>query len=141
MRSVALTVRVAGPLTEFASGFAEELSRLGYTHLSACNLLRLMAHLSRWMASQGPVPAELTRERLLRFLSARRSAGYICRLSERGLPPLVPYLCSCCRCRTGSAAESTLSRRPSKHPSSERVHPLAAIVLELILGWARGVAR
>jgi|SRR5437879_3001842 len=92
MRSGVLGVGVAGPLAEFAPGFAEELSRLGYTDLSARNQLRLMAHLSRWMAAQGVVPVGLTRLRLAEFLSSRRHAGYTCWLSERGLRPLVAYL-------------------------------------------------
>ena len=92
MRSGVLGVWVAGPLAEFAPGFAEELSRLGYTDLSARNQLRLMAHLSRWMVAQQLVTGELKRLRLLEFLSARRKAGYTCWLSERGLKPLVVYL-------------------------------------------------
>jgi site-specific recombinase XerD len=83
---------VAGPLAEFASGFAEELRRLGYTDLSASHQLRLLAHLSRWMAVQRLVPAELTRVRLEQFLAARREARYTCWLSERGLRPLATYL-------------------------------------------------
>src|SRR5207237_488911 len=46
----------------------------------------------RWMVAHGLVPGELTRPRLMEFLSARRTAGYTCWLSERGLRPLVPYL-------------------------------------------------
>ena len=90
--SILSTVRVTGPLAEFATGFADELGRLGYTELSACNQLRLQAHLSRWMAAQRLVPAELTRARLEQFLAARRAAGYTCWRSERGLRPLVTYL-------------------------------------------------
>lgn len=92
MRPGTLGVRVTGPLAEFVPGFNEELSRLGYTYLSARNQLRVMAHLSRWLAAQGLVPAEVTRRRLLEFLVARRNAGYKCWLSERGLGPLVNYL-------------------------------------------------
>jgi site-specific recombinase XerD len=83
---------VTGPLAEFAAGFAEELSRLGYTYLSARNQLWLMAHLSRWMVAQGLAPVEMTRLRLVEFLAARRNAGYTCWLSERGLRPLVAHL-------------------------------------------------
>jgi integrase/recombinase XerD len=92
MRSGVLRVQMMGPLAEFASGFAEELSRLGYTYLSTRNQQQLMAHLSRWMVAQGLVPVELTRPRLMEFLAARRDAGYTCWLSERGLRPLVAYL-------------------------------------------------
>jgi integrase/recombinase XerD len=92
MSSGALRVRVTGPLAEFALGFADELDRLGYTQLSAANQLRLMAHMSRWMAAQGLAPKDLTRPRFSQFLTARRDAGYTCWLSERGLRPLVTYL-------------------------------------------------
>lgn len=92
MRSEALTVRVTGPLAEFAPGFAEELSRQGYTELSALNQVRVMAHLSRWLVAQDLALTELTRARLLEFLAARREAGYTCWLSEIGLAPLVGHL-------------------------------------------------
>jgi site-specific recombinase XerD len=92
MRSEALTVRVAGPLAEFTPGFAEELSRQGYTELSALNQVRVLAHLSRWLVARDLVPSELTWARLVEFLAARREAGYTCWLSELGLAPLVGYL-------------------------------------------------
>jgi site-specific recombinase XerD len=87
-----MTVRVMGPLVEYAPGYAEELSRQGYAHLSALNQVRFLAHLSRWLVAQGVVPSELTHARLVEFLAARRQAGYTCWLSERGLAPLVGYL-------------------------------------------------
>jgi integrase/recombinase XerD len=92
MRSEALRVRLTGPLAEFAPGFAEELSRQGYTDLSALNQLRLMAHLSRWLVARGLVLGELTRAQLVEFLAARREAGYTGWLSEHGLAPLVAHL-------------------------------------------------
>lgn len=94
MSSGAMTVRVTGPLSEFASGFAEELSRQGYTYLSALNQVRVLAHLSRWLAAQGLDLSELTAAQLVEFLTVRREAGYTCWLSERGLTPLVNYLAS-----------------------------------------------
>src|SRR5262249_14022420 len=94
MRSEALTVRLTGPLAEFAPGFAEELSRQGYTELSALDRVRVMAHLGGWMVARGVVPGELTRTLLVEFLAARREAGYTCWLSELGLVPLVGYLVS-----------------------------------------------
>ncbi len=91
MRAEASRVRVRGPLAELAPGFAEELSRLGYTQEAACRQLRMMAHLSRWMGTQGLGPTELG-PRLMRFLAARRSAGHTRWVSERGLRSLVGYL-------------------------------------------------
>ena len=46
-------VRVTGPLTPFAEGFAAELARQGYTRNSAADQVRLLAHLSRWLAAHG----------------------------------------------------------------------------------------
>jgi integrase/recombinase XerD len=85
-------VRVSGPLAVHAAGFAVFLAEAGYTPLSAADQVRLMAHLSRWMEGRGLVPGELAGERLGEFLAARREAGYTCRLSERGLAPLVTFL-------------------------------------------------
>src|SRR5437016_2809785 len=113
MSSGAMTVRVTGPLAEFATGFAEELSRQGYTYLSALNLVRVLAHLSRWLMAQGLVPSELTQARLVEFLAARREAGYTCWLSERGLRPLVDYLVS--------VGAMPAPERPAKESPVERL--------------------
>ena len=85
-------VRVTGPLRGFAAGFAVELEAAGYTPLSAANQLRLMAHLSRWMAAEGVASSELNDERMQAFLAARSAQGYTCWLSPRGLAPLLGYL-------------------------------------------------
>jgi integrase/recombinase XerD len=85
-------VRVSGPLAEHAAGFAGFLGEAGYTPLSAANQVRLLAHLSRWMEGRGLGSGELTGDRLGEFLAARREAGYTCRLSERGLAPLLGFL-------------------------------------------------
>lgn len=45
--------RVDGPLAPYADGFRAELERLGYTPLTAATHVRLMAHLSRWLAPEG----------------------------------------------------------------------------------------
>ena len=85
-------VRVTGPLDGHAEGFQAELVRMEYTALSAAGQLRVMAHLSRWLAQEGLQPFELTSEQVDRFLVARRSAGYTCWLSARGLSPMLGYL-------------------------------------------------
>ena len=46
-------IRVLGPLAPFASGFAEELNRQGYTLSSARKQMWLLAHLSQWLVSEG----------------------------------------------------------------------------------------
>ncbi|HSH60101.1 MAG TPA: tyrosine-type recombinase/integrase [Acidimicrobiales bacterium] len=85
-------VCVTGPLAAHADGFHSELSGRGYTPLSAANQLRVMAHLSRWLADQALSLDELTVERVEAFLAARRVEGYTCWLSQRGLAPLLAYL-------------------------------------------------
>ena len=76
-------VRVTGGLEPYAAGFAAELSRLGYTKNATTDQLRLLAHLSRWLAAEGLSDA---------FLAARRAAGYTLWLSRKALTPLLPYL-------------------------------------------------
>jgi site-specific recombinase XerD len=92
MTSKASPVRVTGPLAAQADGFRVELAGRGYTPLSAANQLRVMAHLSRWLASHELSAEDLTVERVEAFLEARRAEGYTCWLSQRGLAPLLVYL-------------------------------------------------
>ncbi len=84
-------VRVTGALAPYAAGFGARLAELGYAPSSAEDQLRLTAHLSRWLSGQGLGVAELTPERVERFLRARRE-GYVKLPSPRGLAPLLAYL-------------------------------------------------
>jgi hypothetical protein len=52
MTTVPCWARVCGPLGPYAEGFRVELERLGYTPLTAAVHVRLMAHLSRWLARE-----------------------------------------------------------------------------------------
>jgi len=85
-------VCVTGPLETYASGFASELVRVGYTENATADQLRLLAHLSRCLAAQGLAAAELTPAVGDAFLTARRAAGYTLRLSRKALRPLLEYL-------------------------------------------------
>jgi integrase/recombinase XerD len=85
-------VRVSGPLAPYADGFAAELAAQGYTPLSAANLVRVLAHVSRWLVSEGLAPTEFTGASVERFLVSRRQAGYTSWLSQRGVAPLLGYL-------------------------------------------------
>ncbi len=87
-----LRVCVTGPLETYASGFASELRRVGYTENSTADQLRLLAHLSRWLAAQGLAAAALTPAMGDAFLTARRAAGYTLWLSRKALRPLLEYL-------------------------------------------------
>src|SRR5688572_22605814 len=77
-------VRVQGPLAPYAPGFDADLRGQGYAPSSAEGQLRLMAHLSRWLAEQRTGPAALTPETVGQFRDARR-AGSRRRTGHRGL--------------------------------------------------------
>jgi site-specific recombinase XerD len=85
-------VRVAGSLEPYVGGFWAELLARGYSVLSAQSLIRMMAHLSRWMHGHQVRPRELTAPRIEQYLKARRRAGYRAWISERGLAPLLGFL-------------------------------------------------
>ena len=87
-----LDVRVSGPLTAWRAGFCEELDRRGYARLSVANQVRVLAHVSRWMAENGVELGALTSARCDEFLVARRVAGYSSFLTARGLAPLLGFL-------------------------------------------------
>jgi site-specific recombinase XerC len=61
----------------------------------------LMAHASRWLASEGLAAGGLTPEAAGRFLAARRAAGYVLYLSPKALVPLLGFLR-----RVGAAPEA-----------------------------------
>jgi len=83
--------RVEGPLESFASGFGVELTRAGYTPLSAGKQLGLVAHLSRWLEGESLDAAALTPPVVDAFLVARR-ACYRSLRSAKALEPLLSYL-------------------------------------------------
>src|SRR5665647_1452938 len=85
-------VRVGGPLGAYAEGFGGQLAAVGYSPWSAANQLRLMAHLSRWLAGQCLNSQDLDEARVEAYLDSRRAAGYTCLLSLRGLEPLLAHL-------------------------------------------------
>lgn len=85
-------VRISGPLKPLAAGFASALLRQGYTNISAYSQMRLMAHLSRWLASHQLDAYELHATDIEQFIDARRRAGYTTLLSEAALRPVLAYL-------------------------------------------------
>jgi integrase/recombinase XerD len=87
-----LKVQVIGPLSPYVNGFSEELATQGYSPLSAANLVRVMAHLSRWMQAEGIATDELSRQQTLEFLRIRNELGYVCWTTERGLRPMLSFL-------------------------------------------------
>ena len=86
------TVQISGPLGVHRDGFAAELTRLGFTPISADFQLRLAAHLSRWMEAAGLGVAGLTDQLAGSFLAARRASGHTAYLTQKSLAPLLDYL-------------------------------------------------
>jgi site-specific recombinase XerD len=83
---------VTGPLVPYVVGFRAELESQGYRPNALSDQLRLMAHVSRWLASKGLDVEELTPERINEFLVARRDAGYVQWCSPKGVAPLLVNL-------------------------------------------------
>lgn len=86
------SVRVRGPLRAHAEGFWAELLRQGYAPLSARNLLRVAAHLDRWLEAEGLALGDLTEEHAAVFLRHRCRQGYTGFRTRRGLEPLLKHL-------------------------------------------------
>jgi integrase/recombinase XerD len=84
-------VRVSGPLAPYVGGFSAYLAGQGYAPSSSADQLRLMAHLSRWLAQQGADAAGLTAERVGEFLAVRRGS-HVRLVSPRALAPMLGFL-------------------------------------------------
>ncbi|WP_026536446.1 hypothetical protein [Arthrobacter sp. H14] len=65
--------QIHGPLTEHAERFEIELSRLGFTPASIVNQFHLLAHLSRWLETEGICLGELSVPHVDAFLAQRRA--------------------------------------------------------------------
>jgi len=85
-------VRVTGPLARFADGFRVDLVEQGYSLWGAQEQLYLLAHVSRWMQSEGLEVEALTPDRLERYFVWRRRQGYRHSLSPLSLRRLLGYL-------------------------------------------------
>jgi site-specific recombinase XerD len=94
----------------------------GYTPLTAVNVMRLMAHLSRWLSANGLGAADLTRGQVERYLAARRAEGRTSGLSPRSLDPILGVL-------TGAGA---LTPEEPAGPVSEEERMLAAFERHLL---------
>lgn len=87
-----LSVAITGPLERYAGGLVAHLFALHYTRLSACSLLRVFAHLSRWLAVRKLDAGALTPNRVTSFLRSRRRAGYTGCCGPRALDAALGYL-------------------------------------------------
>ncbi len=104
-------VEVIGPLVPYVTGFREELEAQGYRRNAVADQLRVLAHVSRWLAGKGLSEHNLTLERVEEFLAARRAAGYMLWLSPKGVAPLLAYLRSL---GVAPVPEATTSRTPAE---------------------------
>ena len=84
-------VHVSGPLETYVEGFESELIRLGFVPISRGAQLRLMAHLSGWLATKGLVVSNLTVELVELFILERR-ASHTALFTHRALHPLLNWL-------------------------------------------------
>jgi integrase/recombinase XerD len=84
-------VQFSGPLAAHSEPLRSALLARGYTPLSAANLLRLAAHLSRWLEAQALGIEQLSMERIAEFLAARRAEGYSGFFTKRALAPILLY--------------------------------------------------
>ncbi|MBV8401544.1 MAG: hypothetical protein JOZ17_22900, partial [Acetobacteraceae bacterium] len=71
-------VEMSGPLSVSAPGFVKHLVEQGYRPDPAAKQLRLMAHLSRWLAERDLVGRDLTSARVEQFLAERRQSHQHC---------------------------------------------------------------
>jgi len=83
--------QVPGPLQAHAEGFLAELARLGYSPRSFAAQLRLLRHLSGWLAGRGLATEALTEEMVGAFVAEWRTVTTNMR-SKRALVPLLGYL-------------------------------------------------
>jgi site-specific recombinase XerD len=104
-------VKITGPFVPYAAGFLAELEAQEYRSNSACDQLRLLAHVSRWLQERGMGAFDLTNEHVEEFLVTRRVAGYAQWCSTKGLVPLLTYLRALNVVPQAIVAPSTLSER------------------------------
>ena len=83
-----------GPLLPYGPGFEAALAGQGYSADSIGRHLRLMVHLSRWLAEQHLAARDLTAGCARRFLRFRRAQGHRHPASMAGMAPLLDYLAS-----------------------------------------------
>ena len=84
-------VLVGGPLEAVAHRFEAELVRRGFTRKSLMNQLRLLAHLSRWLQTQGVDAESLSAQQVEEFLTERRRT-HTGLFSRRALGPVLQWL-------------------------------------------------
>jgi integrase/recombinase XerD len=115
------TRTVSGSLQAHAEGFLAELARLGYSPRSAEAQLRLLRHLSGWLADRGLGVEALGAEAVRAFVAERRRVTTKLR-SERALVPLLGYL------RALGVASASTPATPST-PAESLLHRFSSFLL------------
>jgi integrase len=83
---------MTGPLAPHAPGFGHTLKSRGYADLSVEAQLRLMAHVSRWLAQEGLETTALNPERIEAFCAVRRAEGFTTLRTPKAVAPLQEFL-------------------------------------------------
>lgn len=91
-KSKVITVWVVGPLEPYAGQFRGLLTARGYTSLTRVPHLRVMTHLSKWMAARQLPVTGLTAARVEEYLDQRRGDGYTSFRTRTSLGPLLDVL-------------------------------------------------
>lgn len=86
-----LRVRMSGPVVEFRADLVRELQSLGYATTTSAGLMRLAAHLSRWLEASRLGLADLTCSVIDAFVVERRRS-HVNLVSAQGLDPILGYL-------------------------------------------------
>lgn len=81
-----------GPLLPYGAGFEAALRSQGYSADSIGRHLRLMVHVSRWLAERHLTAGDLTAGYARRFLRFRQAEGHAHPASMAGMAPLLDYL-------------------------------------------------
>jgi integrase/recombinase XerD len=115
-------VVVTGPLASFAPMLRARLQDAGYTPLSTVVVMRLMAHLSRWLDASGAGVAGLGRDQVERYIATRHAEGRTSGLSPLSLDPILAML-------TDAGA---LTPEPPPGPASDEERLLAAFERHLL---------
>src|SRR5258708_3155462 len=83
---------VSGPLSEFAVGFADHMTREGYNPRQARMQLWLLNSLSNWLTAESLSAGDLCAKHVERFQHDRCAAGYKFLLSMKAMQPILKYL-------------------------------------------------
>ncbi|HYB28041.1 MAG TPA: hypothetical protein VEF89_15590, partial [Solirubrobacteraceae bacterium] len=85
MRATLWASTPSGPLAPYASGFESWLAARGYSPFTIGHRLWQLELVSRWLEREGLSVQELTPERFVEFVCARRAAGYRSWISPAGM--------------------------------------------------------